>query len=367
MRSFDEGLVAAMQAKGLDYRTLGKLVGVSHAHLWQLVRASREALQTGTPPVRKPTPDLLAKLAATLEISLTDLGSPSAPSDAEPGKVMPPIIEHAPLRPAAPRQFQDGLAALQQGQVDRALLLLRQAARQQEVSLALAEAGLGIAYYKAGRYAEAVRSLTAALAEVSLAEPSKELPKRADLLYDRGLAYQDLGRHDAAAKDFRAALSAGLSQPERAIAGWCFSALAQGHWRAVVHEVLSWTGRPEAEHVRSTSSLDLRAYGAYAMIRLGQHAGALAVLDALVLLCPTYWYSLYVRAAARARAIAGRDASGTLARRLADGALGDARRAIALNPGARDILRRDQDLDFVSLHERPEWQGLLAGAEESPL
>ena len=360
---FGEALTALMQQRGLDYRTLGKTVGVSHAHLWQLVRASREAARSGTMPARRPTPELLQRLSEALEVPIRALGGSAEEVVTSEVPPLPPVLQHAPLRPEAPGRFAAGLANLRNGQPDRAIVLLRQAAQQGEVALGLAEAGLGVAYLKAGRPADAERAFTAALAELERSDPPPTSPGRPDLLYDRGLARQDLGQHAAASADFRAAVSAGLEQPERALAGLCYSGLALGKWRAVVQEVLAWTGRPEAERIHTTSSLDLRTYGAYALSRLGQHAPALAMLDAVVLLCPTYWYSLYVRAAARARASGKARPGGSLADRLVAGCIADATRVLLLNPAARDILRQDADQDFTAVADIPAWQELLNGPE----
>jgi len=360
-RPFGEALVGLMGTRGLDYRTLGRLVGVSHAHLWQLVRASREAARTGTVPARRPTSDLIHRLCEVLEVTAEALGGdPEAPGDTR-NRQLPPVLTHAPLRPEAPGRFEAGLASLRQGQPDRAILLLRKATRDGEVSLALAEAGLGVAYLKAGRPVEAERAFTAAMEH--LEDRTEASPKRADLLYDRGLARQELGHHGAACADFKAAIAAGLDQPDRALAGHCYSGLALGRWRAVTRDVLAWTGRPEAEQVHATSSLDLRAYGAYAMSRLGQHAAALAMVDTVVLLCPTYWYGLYVRAAVRARAAARARPSGVVARMLVESCLADAVRILRINPEARDILLRDDDADFTSVAALPAWQSLLERSE----
>ncbi|MEB3203463.1 MAG: helix-turn-helix transcriptional regulator [Candidatus Sericytochromatia bacterium] len=362
-RAFGEALVGLMGTRGLDYRTLGRLVGVSHAHLWQLVRASRDAVRTGTLPARRPTKDLLHRLCEVLEVTDEVLGGyPEEPGDSR-NRQLPPVLAHAPLRPEAPGRFEAGLASLRLGQPERAILLLRQATQDGEVTLALAEAGLGVAYLKAGRPVEAERAFTAALDH--LEDRDEVSPKRADILYDRGLARQDQGRHAAACADFKAAIATGLDQPERALAGLCFSGLALGRWRAVTRDVLAWTGRPEAERIHSTSSLDLRAYGAYAMCRLGQHAAALAMLDSVVLLCPTYWYGLYVRAAVRARAATRARPSGAAARRLVEGCLADAARTLRLNPEARNILLRDDDADFTNVAALPAWQAMLGQAEVS--
>ncbi len=48
--SFGQQLAEGMRIKGLDYRTLAKLVGVSHGYLWQLVNAEKRAVNDITTP-----------------------------------------------------------------------------------------------------------------------------------------------------------------------------------------------------------------------------------------------------------------------------------------------------------------------------
>jgi hypothetical protein len=95
------------------------------------------------------------------------------------------------------------------------------------------------------------------------------------------------------------------------------------------------------------------------MCRLGQHAAALAMLDSVILLCPTYWYGLYVRAAVRARAATRARPSGAAARTIVEGCLADAARTLRLNPDTRNILLRDKDADFASVAALPAWQAML--------
>ncbi|NBR29439.1 MAG: hypothetical protein EBT83_13665, partial [Betaproteobacteria bacterium] len=100
--------------------------------------------------------------------------------------------------------------------------------------------------FKAGRPAEAVRALTTALEELSLsAEPRLDA---ALVHYDRGLALQDLGKHEEALSDFAASREKGLHPPDRALAGWCFSALALGRFSEVVEAALHWTGMEHGRH-----------------------------------------------------------------------------------------------------------------------
>ena len=363
-----------MKAKRLDYRTLAGLAGVSHAYLWQLANADKRSLESPGKPPKRPGRILALKIAEILELDpqvvLRAAGYENA-SDFEPPMG---ITTYARIAPEAPKLFQQGLEEARRGHHDRAIVLLKQAIGHEGVSFHRAHMGLGVAYLNAKRYASAVEEFTKAIALFEgQADRIVEGVDLADAHYNRGLALQDSGQHAAAIRDFHWALTLEGPHPDRYTAALCFSEITLGRYSRAIQVALAFEAQPEAEGAFTTAALDIRLYQAYALARKNQVEAALALAQATVVLCPTYWYSHYVMAAILSR-FGGRldqNATGkpsrTHAKRKRDAlvrsGLHHVNRARDLNPDSQSSFLAEQAGDFAYFAAQPEFADLFRESE----
>src|SRR5688572_26568049 len=110
-----------MRLKGLDYRTLAKLVGVSHGYLWQLVNADKRAINDPTAKRNRPTRELTRQIGAALEIDPLSLLAAAAYADTGPEPALTGPTRYASYASNAKQLYQDGLDASAKGQTDRAV------------------------------------------------------------------------------------------------------------------------------------------------------------------------------------------------------------------------------------------------------
>lgn len=367
--TFGSLLSQAMKAKRIDYRTLAGLAGVSHAYLWQLANADKRQLTDPGKPAKRPSRELALRLAGVLDLdpeqALQAAGYAPEGSASEPEPLLG-ISTYSRLVPDAPRLFQQGLEETRKGNPERGIVLLKQAIGQEGVSFVRAHMGLGVAYLNAKQYAPAIEEFTKTLAFFSQADArTRDGVDLADAHYNRGLAYQDSGKHAQAVKDFQKAIASEGKHADRYTAALCFSEVALGRFTRAIRAALAYLADPETESAFTTAALDVRLYQAYALAQKGQFASSLAVAQATVMLCPSYWYSHYVLAAIASRFGASL-AQGQNGRRQAlerqrdaivETGLRHTKRALALHPGSRPIIQADDD--FAFLRSRPELKDLL--------
>lgn len=363
-----------MKAKRLDYRTLAGLSGVSHAYLWQLANAEKRHLDSPGKPPKRPSRVLALKIAEILELDPQVVMRAAGYEDASEFEPAMGIAAYARILPDAPRLFQQGIDEARRGHHDRAIVLLKQAIGHEGVSFYRAHMGLGVAYLNAKRYQSAVEEFTKAIA--LFADHSERVIDGVDLAdahYNRGLAYQDSGAQAEAIRDFHRAIALEGPHPDRYTAALCFSEITLGRYSRALQVALEFEARPEAEAAFTTSALDIRLYQAYALARKGQFEAALALAQATVVLCPSYWYSHYVltailsrfgerldrhanRKAARSKPHAER------ARLLCSG-LHHAKRARDLNPDSQASFLAEQAGDFAYFAAQPEFADLFRESE----
>lgn len=363
-----------MREKGLDYRTLASLAGVSHTYLWQLAGGGNQAQGASGRRPKRPSREVAIRIAEVLGFGIQDAleAAGYAPQLAELD-ARPAIVRYTNLRPDVPAIFQRGLDEARRGHPDRAVILLKEAVSHGGVSFIRAHAGLGVAYMGMRDHDAAVREFTKAIdlfrqapdgTMASAGCRSRDGVELADVLYNRGLAYQDSGRHREAVADLRAAIAEGGPHPDLYYAALCFSELALGRFRRVLTAALEFEA-PGAAGSFTTAALDVRLYQAYALARLGQFEAGLALSEAVGLLCPTYWYSSFVQGAILSRYLSKLASAG---RRLADrvsparqakiDALLDAAhrccaRMLQLNPTSRESIQAERDEDFAFLAQHP--------------
>ncbi|HEY9724249.1 MAG TPA: hypothetical protein V6D47_19770, partial [Oscillatoriaceae cyanobacterium] len=106
--TFGQLLAEGMRQKGLDYRTLGKLVGVSHGYLWQLANAEKRAVNDPGAKRKRPTEALARQLAAVLDLDArTVLEAAGYGAAREPALSGP--TRYATFAPSARQLYQEGL------------------------------------------------------------------------------------------------------------------------------------------------------------------------------------------------------------------------------------------------------------------
>ncbi len=371
-------LSAGMRAKGLDYRTLGALAGVSHTYLWQLAGGGARGPEGARSRPKRPSREIAVRVAELLELDIrktleaAGYGQESATSGSQAA-----ILRYATLRPDVPALFQKGLEEARRGHPDRAVVLLKEAVNQGGVSFIRAHTGLGVAYMGTQDHAAAIAEFSKALALFDL-EAAGSTPGQpqaidgvdlADVLYNRGLAHQDMGRHGEAVRDFKGAIRTGGPHPDLYFAALCFSDLALGRFRRVLRAALEYFGDEAAQSCFTTAALDIRLYQAYALARLGQFEAGLALADTVQMLCPSYWYSSFVggaiasryagfvqckidRSAARSKALAGQAHADRLTALLGAGSR-YCKLTLKLNPAGRASLLAERDEDFAFFSGQP--------------
>ena len=370
--TFGQLLAEGMRQKGLDYRTLAKLVGVSHGYLWQLVNAEKRALNDPTAKRKRPSEQVTRQLAAALDIDPRTLLEAAGYTDtaAEPLVLGP--TRYASFMPEARQLYQEGLEATAKGQPDRAVALLEAALERGGVSFVNAHAGQGMAHFQAGRYARAIAELDAAL--VALEEdPRGASIEVADLYYNRGLAYQRLARAQRGAEqaasrrkaggDFRRAIALEGDSQDLYHSALCDLLLEAGRPRRVLPFARAFLHRQTTGPARyTTAALDINLFLAYAHAALGRPEAGMEMVDMTLQLCPNYWFAHYVKAALLAQ-----QSHGPARRRAAclRSGLLHARRAISFNAQSRSHFEAELAGDFAAWADDPEFKRLLAG-EDTP-
>jgi tetratricopeptide (TPR) repeat protein len=370
--TFGQLLAEAMRQKGLDYRTLGKLVGVSHGYLWQLVNAEKRAINDPAAKRKRPSEQVTRQIAAALDIDPRLLLESAGYTDTGAEPLLMGPTRYATFMPEARQLYQEGLEATAKGQPDRAVALLEAALERGGVSFVNAHAGLGMAHFQAGRYAKAIAEMNAALEayEEDAGSASIEL---ADLHYNRGLACQRLARTQRGAEqqasrrtagaDFRRAIALEGDSQDLYHSALCYLFLESGRPRRVLPFARSYLHRQTTGPARfTTAALDINLFLAYAHAALGTPGAGMEMVDMTLQLCPTYWFAHYVKAALLAAQTEGPERRRAACLRSG---LIHARRAIALNPQSRDHFKAELSGDFRPWAEDPEFERLLA-AEETP-
>lgn len=371
--TFGQLLAEAMRQKGLDYRTLAKLVGVSHGYLWQLVNAEKRAINDPAAKRKRPSEQVTRQIAGALDIDPRLLMEAAGYADdaAEPLLMGP--TRYATFMPEARQLYQDGLEATAKGQPDRAVALLEAALERGGVSFVNAHAGLGMAHFQAGRYAKAVSEMDAALDALDEDDTRGASIEGADLYYNRGLAYQRLARQQggeerlasrrAAAGDFRRAIALEGDSQDLYHSALCYLFLESGHPTRVLPFARSYLHRQTTGPARfTTAALDINLFLAYAHQALGTPGAGMEMVDMTLQLCPTYWFAHYVKAALLAAQTNG--AERRRAACMRSGLL-HAKKAVALNPQSRSHFQAELAGDFAPWADEPEFKKLLAG-EETP-
>lgn len=377
--TFSSLLVSAMKAKHLDYRTLSSLVGVSHAYLWQLANPDK---QGAGKPAKRPSRPLALKLAETLELdreALLRAAGYDVDGDEEP---LPGVVAYTDFKPDAQALFKRGIEETRKGHSERGIALLKQAIGHEGVSFLRAHMGLGVAYLQAKQYDSAIAEFSKVLDLFDAAEAPeggtsrREGVERADVHYNRGLAYQDSDRHGLAIRDFERAIACQGPHPDRYTAALCFSLLATGRFRRVLPVAERFVEAQSESPFFTTAALDVRLYQAYALARCGQFEAALALLGAVELLLPTYWYTAYLYAVVCSRfaqALADRlDTRGPGVRRRLEERLEEVvraglrrcRQAVSLNPASRQVFLAERDGDFAYLASHPSFMAILQAESE---
>lgn len=366
--SFGQLLAEGMRLKGLDYRTLAKLVGVSHGYLWQLVNAEKRAVNDPAAKKKRPREELTRQLAAALDIDPLALLEAAGYKDAAADPLLAGPTRYTNYSSTARQLYQDGLAASAKGQPDRAVALLEAALERGGVSFVNAHAGLGMAHFQAGRHQAAIQEFDAALAAYDQDQrgASIELP---DLYYNRGLAHQRMARslrgaeqaaaRRAAAVDFRRAIALEGESQDLYHSAMCYLWLESGHPRRVLPYGRVFLHRQAVGPARfTTASLDINLFLAYAHMALQDPGAGMELVDLTLQLCPNYWFAHYVKAALLAQQSA--DPPRRRAASLNAGMV-HARRAIQYHPQARDHFKAELQGDFKAWADQPEFKSLLAG------
>lgn len=368
--SFGLQLADGMRIKGLDYRTLAKLVGVSHGYLWQLVNAEKRAVNDPGLKRKRPSEAVTRALAAALDLDPLALLEAAGYADPSADPLPSGPTRYASYPTTARQLYQDGLAASAKGQPDRAVALLEAALERGGVSFVNAHAGLGMAHYQAGRFHVAIAEFDAAIHSLD-EDPRSASIDVADLFYNRGLAYQRLARQlrgseqvharRAAAADFRRAIAQEGESQDLYHSGMCYLWLESGRPRRVLPYGRSFLHRQATGPARhTTAALDITLFQAYAHAALGTPGDGMELVDLTLQLCPNYWFAQYVKAALLAQLTAGPER-----RRAAclNSGMIHARRAIQLNPQSRTHFKGELAGDFKNWANHPEFLSLLAGED----
>lgn len=371
VQTFGQMLAEGMRLKGLDYRTLAKLVGVSHGYLWQLVNAEKRAVNDPAAKRKRPSEAVTRQLAETLNLDPRALLEAAGYQDPTADPLLTGPTRYASYPTTARQLYQDGLAAAAKGQPDRAVALLEAAVERGGISFVHAHAGLGMAHFQAGRYAPSIAEFDAALA--ALEEDVQAQIEAADLYYNRGLAVQRLARQQRgseqaasrrlAAADFRRAIALEGESQDLYHSAICYLWLESNRPRRILPYGRSFLHRQANGPARhTTAALDVSLFLAFAYEAAEMPGSAMELVDLTLQLCPNYWFAHYVKAALLARRTAG---APRRIRACAGAGMVHVRRAIHLNPSCRSHFKAELAGDFKNWAQQPEFQALLAG-EEAP-
>ncbi|MEB3196261.1 MAG: hypothetical protein VKP62_03565 [Candidatus Sericytochromatia bacterium] len=370
--SFGQMIAEGMRLKGLDYRTLGKLIGVSHGYLWQMVSADKRAINDPGLKRKRPSEAVVRQLAETLELDpKAMLRAAGHDVDGIDLTISGPT-RYTPYPVTARQLYQDGVQAAAKGHADRAVALLEAALQQGGVSVVNVHAGLGMAHFQAGRYEEAIGEFDACLN--TSAEDREGAIATADLHYNRGLAHQRRARQAQgeaqrahrirAGADFRRAIALEGDSQDLYYSALCYMCLERNQARRVLVYGSDFLHRQTTGHTRhTTAALDIHLFMAYAHVSIGggvAPAHAIAMVDITLQLCDTYWFAHFVKSALLATRTAGH-----ARRRQAclEAGLFHVRRAIQLHPPARDHYQRELQGDFVNWQAEPAFTRLLTAEE----
>ena len=395
IQTFGQMLAEGMRLKGLDYRTLAKLVGVSHGYLWQLVNAEKRAVNDPAAKKKRPSEAVTRQLAETLDLDPRALLEAAGYQDPTADPLLSGPTRYASYPTTARQLYQDGLAAAAKGQPDRAVALLEAAVERGGISFVNAHAGLGMAHYQAGRYQASIGEFDAALAAME-DDPAAPI-EAADLYYNRGLAFQRLARQQrgaeqaasrrVAAADFRRAIALEGESQDLYHSAICYLWLECNRPRRILPYGRAFLHRQATGPARhTTAALDVSLFlaFAYAAADTAGSAGAsglaggagqagasglaggagqaMELVDLTLQLCPNYWFAHYVKAALLARQTHG-------APRRVKACLGagiiHVRRAIQLNPSCRANFKAELAGDFQNWAAHAEFQAVLAGEESA--
>lgn len=362
-----------MKSKGLDYRSLGKLVGVSHGYLWQLVNADKRALNAPELKRKRPSEAVARQLAATLELDPAAVLSAAGygPESAEALPAGP--TRYTVFVPPGRQLYLDGVAAMHKGQDGKAVALLEAAIAQGDVSFLAAHMGLGLAHLGAGRPAEAEAQFGQAIEAMAREGEASSGPAPADVHYNRGLARQRLARQlkgeaqkakrRAAQADFRQAIALEGEHQDLYHSALAYLWLERGAHRRVLALGRSFLHRQAIGPTRhTTAALDLSLYMAYAHMAVGELGPALALADLTLQLCPNYWFAHFVKGALLAHGATAPERRRV--ERLAAGMV-HLRRAVKEHPAARGHLKAERHGDFAAWADAPEFLALLGPHEEA--
>lgn len=366
---FGHLLSEGMRLKQMDYRTLAKLVGVSHGYLWQLVAADKRAVNEPAVKRKKPSEGIVRQIAQILDLDETLLleAAGHRAEGALTGLTGP--TRYSQYQATAQQLYQDGLSAMGKGQTDRAIALLEAAVKRGGVSFVNAHAGLGMAHFQAGRHQAAAAEFTEALAAIP--EHSDNGVEPADLYYNRGLAYQRLARgtsgdeqkrqRRAASADFLRAIALEGASQDLYHSALCYLCLESDHPRRVLTFGRAFLHRQTAGAVRhTTAALDIHLFMAYAYRALETtkpFAGhAMELVDLTLQLCPTYWFAHYVKSTLLALQTPDRGRSRAAYLRAG---LFHVKRALSLNAASREHYKAERRGDFKSWASCAEFISLL--------
>jgi tetratricopeptide (TPR) repeat protein len=371
--TFGHLLAEGMRLKSMDYRTLAKLVGVSHGYLWQMVNADKRAVNDPGVKRKRPSAAVVRQLAQVLDIDERTMLDAAGHREVDAVSVLAGPNRYSQYPTTAQQLYQDGVAAVGKGHSDRAVALLAAAIKKGGVSFVNAHAGLGMAHFQAERYSAAISEFSAALQ--ALTEQPEDGIEWADLHYNRGLAYQRLARslagadqachRRAAGADFRAAIALEGSSQDLYHSALCYLCLEMGRPRRVLTFGRAFLHRQTVGAVRhTTAALDIHLFMAYAYHALEKSAlapltggHAMELVDLSLQLCPTYWFAHYVKSTLLAQRApqAGRLRSACLKAGLLH-----VKRALVLHPASREHYQAELSGDFQAWADQPEFTSLLA-------
>lgn len=374
-QTFGQLLAEGMRLKGLDYRTLAKLVGVSHGYLWQLVNAEKRAVNDPAAKRKRPSEAVTRQLADALDLDPRALLDAAGLTEVSSDNLLSGPTRYTSYPTTARQLYQDGLAAAAKGQPDRAIALLEAAVERGGVSFVNAHAGLGMAHFAAGRYTQAIREFDQAIkAAADEGDASIEAP---DLHYNRGLAHQRLARQlqgadqalarRSAAADLRQAIALEGESQDLYHSAICYLFLESNHPQRVFPYGRAFLHRQATGPARhTTAALDIHLFLAYAYVATGQAAPggppqaaghAMELVDLTMQLCPNYWFVHYVKAALLAQQAIGAPRRRTAA---TNAGLTHVRKALQLNPSAQGHFRGELAGDFKNWANDTGFRELLA-------